>query len=106
MVHLHVPGRNAALSLPATSEVLVGRSDAVSGVYPDIDLTPYEGIEKGVGRRHLLMSINDQGQVVIEDLNSTNGTYLNNQRLSPQQPQPIADGDEIRLGKLVLRVQL
>jgi hypothetical protein len=34
--------------------------------------------------------------VVIEDLGSTNGTYLNEQPLSG--PQPLHDGDRIRIG--------
>ena len=34
--------------------------------------------------------------VVIEDLGSTNGTYLNDQPLSG--PQPLHDGDRIRIG--------
>ena len=42
------------------------------------------------------------GQVFLEDLDSVNGTALNRQRLAPHQPSPVKDGDEIRLGKLVL----
>ena len=34
--------------------------------------------------------------VVIEDLGSTNGTYLNESPLSG--PQPLHDGDRIRIG--------
>ena len=34
--------------------------------------------------------------VVIEDLGSTNGTYLNEEPLSG--PQPLHDGDRIRIG--------
>jgi pSer/pThr/pTyr-binding forkhead associated (FHA) protein len=38
---------------------------------------------------------------LIEDLDTTNGTAVNRQRLAPRQTQPIRDGDEIRFGKLV-----
>jgi pSer/pThr/pTyr-binding forkhead associated (FHA) protein len=46
-----------------------------------------------------------QGQVFAEDLDSTNGTYVNGQRLAPQTPQPVGNGDEIRLGRFMLRLQ-
>jgi pSer/pThr/pTyr-binding forkhead associated (FHA) protein len=100
-----VPAHNTFVSLPDSSEVLLGRNDAVSGVYPDIDLTPYGGIEHGVGRRHLRLWL-QQGQAYVEDLDSTNGTFVNGQRLNPNTPQPVQSGDELRLGRLVLRLQL
>ena len=43
------------------------------------------------------------GQAFIEDLDSVNHTYVNRQRLQPNVPQPLNPGDEIRLGKVVLR---
>ena len=36
---------------------------------------------------------------------SHNGTYLNGQRLIAHQPRVLRDGDDIRLGFLVLRVK-
>jgi len=39
----------------------------------------------------------------LEDLNSTNGTYLNGQRIF--EPVLLRAGDEIRLGASVLRVE-
>jgi hypothetical protein len=103
-VHLILPARNARLSLPAAESVLLGRSDAVSGFYPDIDLTPYGGIEQGVGRRHMRIFI-QHGDIYIEDQDSTNGTYLHGTRLAPHTPQRINNGDEVRLGMLALRCE-
>jgi pSer/pThr/pTyr-binding forkhead associated (FHA) protein len=40
--------------------------------------------------------------VCIEDLESVNGTVINKQKISPRQPHPVHNGDEIRLGKMVL----
>jgi pSer/pThr/pTyr-binding forkhead associated (FHA) protein len=45
------------------------------------------------------------GQLLIEDLDSTNGTMLNSQKLAARQPQPLRDGDQIAVGKLLLRFQ-
>ena len=49
----------------------------------------------------------DDGQYVIEDLGSTNGTFVNRgRRLKPGERQPLNDGDEIIVGKTFLRFQL
>jgi hypothetical protein len=93
------------VELPLSKEVVLGRLDASRAVFPDMDLTIEEGMEKGVSRRHARIS--RQGpQVFIEDLGSLNGTYLNAHRLIPEMPYPIKDGDQIQLGKLVLTVNL
>ena len=81
--------------------VVVGRADALSGVAPDLDLEPYAGELAGLSRRHARFTLNDN-QCWIEDLNSVNWTYLNNQRLSPERPAPLKDGDLLRLGNVLL----
>lgn len=101
---LYFPAKNVSLPLPSAERALIGRLDSASGIYPDIDLTPYGGIEEGVGRRHMVLQVR-QGQVFAEDLDSTNGTYVNGQRLQPQTPQPVNSGDELRLGRFMLRLQ-
>ena len=55
----------------------------------------------GVSKRHAKIYKQD-GAYVIEDLNSTNGTYVNQTRLSPGQQVRIHDGDAIRCGQLHL----
>jgi hypothetical protein len=93
---------NASLAIPPGKQVIViGREDPVSGIFPDIDLDPHGGLESGVGRQHAQLVLLN-GLVCLEDLSSVNGTALNRQRLAPHQPTPMKDGDEIRLGKLVL----
>ena len=93
------------LSLPATGQATVGRADPVSNFYPDIDLTAHGGLERGVGRRHGRFLV-QQGQVYYEDLDSTNGSFRNNSKIPPRQPQPLQHGDELRLGALKLIVEL
>ena len=41
-----------------------------------------------------------QGAWYVEDLNSTNGTTVNGQPVSPKQPMPLHDGDMIQFGNL------
>ncbi len=83
----------------------MGRADPVSNFFPDVDLSHYGALQHGVGRRHMRFFIKDN-QVYIEDLDSTNGTFLNRQRLPPKTPQPVRDGDEIALGTLVCALVL
>jgi len=99
---LVVQGTNATLPFPpGRTEIILGREDPVSNVFPDIDLTDHGGDEGGVSRRHARIFI--QGtQVSIEDLNSTNYTYVNQQRLTPGQPHPLNSEDEVRLGRVKL----
>ncbi|MDW8404399.1 zinc-ribbon domain-containing protein [Chloroflexus sp.] len=93
------------LPLPAAAQALIGRADPVSNFYPDIDLTPHGGLERGVGRRHGRFFV-QQGQVYYEDLDSTNGSFIGGRKLPPRQPQPVRPGEELRLGTLSLIVEL
>jgi len=84
-------------------DLLLGRFDPVTRVSPDVDLNTYNATEKGVSRRHASI-IRRDGALHLVDLESPNGTYLNGQKLIPHQSRVLRDGDDIRLGHLVLRV--
>jgi pSer/pThr/pTyr-binding forkhead associated (FHA) protein len=53
----------------------------------------------GVSRRHARILIND-GQAMLEDLGSKNGTYLWERRVD--MPSRLSDGDMFRLGRQLL----
>ncbi len=91
----------AEIPLPAGEEILVGREDPVSGLYPDIDLTPHGGEQGGVSRRHARLIL-EGGSYFVEDLDSTNFTFVNKQKLTAKVRQPVRDGDEIRFGRIVV----
>jgi pSer/pThr/pTyr-binding forkhead associated (FHA) protein len=42
------------------------------------------------------------GQIFVEDLGSTNGTFLNRKKVS--SPQPLRRGDRLQIGKTVLEL--
>ena len=98
---LIVAASGAEIPLPAKAEILVGREDPVSGIFPDVDLSPHGGEEGGVSRRHLKITIQG-GQYSAEDLNSTNYTLVNKTKLDPGVKRPLADGDEVRVGRVRL----
>jgi hypothetical protein len=99
---LIVEADNQEFDLSGKDNVLIGREDAVSNIFPDVDLTPHGGEEGGVSRMHARI-FTDNGQYMIEDENSTNFTFLNRQRLAPKTPTPLHDNDEIKLGRVLLR---
>jgi hypothetical protein len=83
--------------------VILGRSDPESSQMPDVDLVGFGAKGKGVSRFHARLEVDDNTLVLI-DMDSANGTFLNGDRLIPEQPRITRDGDELRLGKLVLRI--
>ena len=83
--------------------VVVGRSDPDSSQLPDVDLVSFGGKGKGVSRFHARLEVDDS-TLLLTDMDSANGTFLNGDRLIPSQPRILRDGDELRLGKLVLRI--
>lgn len=96
------------LSLPNLNyegEILVGRNDLSNQVIVDIDLTPLGGRERKVSRKHARIHFK-QGRVFLEDWESIYGTYLNKQRLAPQQQHPLKAGDEIRLAEMIFRMEV
>ena len=80
----------------------IGRWDADGGIFPDVDLDA-DDPEAKVSRRHARISRRGE-QYFIEDLGSTNGTFVNRgRRLLPGDRQLLRDGDEVIVGKTFLR---
>jgi len=84
-------------------ETIIGRRDPTALDMPDIDLALYDAAELGVSRRHGMIR-RGEDTLTLVDLDSTNGTFLNGQRLIPHQPRVLRDGDEIRMGRFVFNI--
>ena len=91
------------LTIVPQDEVVIGRSDPNSSTNPDVDLSPFGAAEQGVSRRHAVIR-RGEDTLTLVDLESTNGTFLNGQRLIPNQPRVLRDGDEIRMGRFVCHI--
>lgn len=80
-------------------QMVVGRRSRSRGVNPDIDLVgPPE--DPGVSHLHALLVAQPDGWAVV-DLESANGTYLNDPSsnpLDPNVPHPLKNGDTIFVG--------
>jgi pSer/pThr/pTyr-binding forkhead associated (FHA) protein len=96
-------GRKVLLS--ADREILVGRLDAAHGIFPELDLTADGGLEHGVSRRHARIYTRE-GTCFVEDLDSTNGTFLNGERITPYLPYAFHDGDSLTFGTMRQQVRI
>jgi hypothetical protein len=99
-------GRSVGKEFPmCEDESHIGRWDADGGIFPDVDLDS-DDPEAKVSRRHARIT-RRAGQYYIEDLGSTNGTFVNRgRRLLPGDRQPLRDGDEVIVGKTFLKFQV
>ena len=102
-VILHIRDAATPLKLPAAPRLTMGRSDAGSIEKPHIDFAPYDALDKGVSRSHATIELSEDTLTIV-DTGSANGTFLNGQRLVPNQPRVLRDGDELRLGKLIAHI--
>ncbi len=103
MLALRIKGRPDPIHIEITGQYVIGRVHPRSEERPDLDLNKFGAFFHGVSRKHVAIT-KDGNLLQIEDLGSTNGTYLNGMKLYPHQPRMLRDGDELCLGHLVMRV--
>lgn len=82
----------------------IGRSDEKP---VDIDLEDQEPPDRvWCSRQHAVIEfLADQGMLTIEDLNSSNGTYVNRNRVHPGQKKQLMVNDTIQIGTVHLKVK-
>ena len=105
VIQLTIVSNQRELLMTLDKRLLLGRIDPALNVFPDVDLTHDGPPAKSVSRRHATISRQNE-KVVVEDLGSVNGTYLNSQRLDPYVPNTLSDGDILQLGKLRIEVKI
>jgi tRNA A-37 threonylcarbamoyl transferase component Bud32 len=86
-------------------EILIGRRDPMSNIFPEVDLSKYDPQTK-ISRRHARIW-REGNAFLVEDLGSSNGTVLmpivhDSFRLSPRQPHALSNGDKIKVGDTTL----
>ncbi len=90
--------------LSESSETTIGRKDPVTGIYPDIDLTPIDN-QRSISRRHAKIYRRGSKFFFGEEIGTMNSTFLNGRRLETGIPAEIRPGDELRFGVVVLRFE-
>lgn len=87
-------------------ETTIGRRDPVTGINPEIDLTPVD-TQRSISRRHSKIYRRAGKLFLAEEIGTMNGTFANGVRLETGVPAEIKPGDEVRCGlvPLVLRAE-
>ena len=103
LLRLDVVESNQPITLEVNGDLVVGRADNVTDYIPEIDLTPHGAYRLGLSRRHALIRLQD-ASLIVKDLSSRNGTFVNGEQVKSGGILPLRDGDELRFGNLALRV--
>jgi hypothetical protein len=89
-----------------SQELVLGRSTQNNAMRPDVDLSRVNAEELGVSRLHLSLSYDPESNTIqIADLGSSNGTFVNGQKLHPKEVRILRHGDDLRLARLPMRVR-
>jgi hypothetical protein len=104
-VRLHIVDAAQSLEVSLEQPVCLGRLDPAASTFPEVDLTQYGGLEKGVSRRHARLKAR-KGAIVVEDLASINGTFVNGRRLIPYLAEVVRDGDQIQIGNVAIDLEV
>jgi hypothetical protein len=92
------------ITIQENKAFILGRaSSEIKTPEPLVDLTQFDALELGISRVHAMIRQTEDGYQII-DLESSNGTWLENQRLVPKQTYPLDSGDRIRLGRMNMLV--
>jgi CRP-like cAMP-binding protein len=83
--------------LAGNGETTVGRVDPVTGIEPEIDLSPVD-VQRSVSRRHAQVVQKDTKFYVVEEIGTINGTFVNGLRVETGVPVELKPGDEVRFG--------
>jgi hypothetical protein len=102
-ITLHLLETGDILPISERNEFTMGRLSENQPIEPDIDLTPFKAFDNGVSRLHAVIR-KSEGNIVLVDLGSSNGTYVNGLRIMPNIEQPLRHGDIVALGKLKMQI--
>jgi hypothetical protein len=95
------PGTGVVFGLLNKETSLVGRRDPITGLQPTVDLTPIDP-ERSCSRQHARIYPEGDAFFLSEDIGTTNGTFLNENRLDTGVPARVEPGDRVRFGLVTL----
>src|SRR5215475_9836684 len=100
VIELTFPDLNQNVRANVKPELVIGRMDSADqNGFTGLDMTPFQGVDLGISRRHALIRW-ENNHLVLVDLGSNNGTIQNGVRLHPDAPYTVTDGDTLYIGHL------
>lgn len=94
------------IGLEVFDDIVIGRSSEEAGAARlDLNLADFEGSQMGVSRRHAVMRPG-MDQLLVFDLDSTNGTRVNGSRLDANRAYKLKNGDTLAFGELQFKVKV
>lgn len=104
-ITLHILSTCRHIQITLQDKLILGRCVApeTDGT-PHLDLSPFLAYQLRVSRRHLMLVRQANDDIFVFDLASSNGSFINGQRLSAHQGHTLQDRDELLLGSLAIRV--
>lgn len=101
-ISFYVDGHSMPAYTDSRGEFVLGRK---AGTTSEIllDLAPFGGYSLGLSRRHAMIRWNGESYDVM-DLGSVNGTWLNEERLTPHTSYPLPSRSHLRLGRMRILV--
>jgi hypothetical protein len=85
------------------STIVLGRGNPETDI-SHLDLAPFAAKEFGVSRQHARVT-KMTAIIMVEDLGTLNGTFINNEKLMPGQGYVLCEGDYLRLGGMELKTR-
>ena len=91
LVNLHPPGPEIGRRIPLLNQQYIVGRDSEAGLVVS---------RSSVSRQHARVFVDEAGSWWVEDLNSTNGTFVNEIRIKNKQ---LADADQVRFGDAIYK---
>lgn len=105
-IALYIEGMTEPACLIFEGELVLGRDGVDADGAPDenlLNLSELGGYLMGISRRHAVIRRAEEGYE-ITDLASTNGSWMNGMKLTPNRTYPLASGSQLRFGRMRLTV--
>lgn len=99
-IAVYFAGTTKPVEVLTAKEFVIGRR-VIETSESFLDLSDFDGFKMGLSRRHAMVRRTESGYEII-DLSSTNGTWLNDERLVPYTPYPLLSGSQLRLSRIRL----
>ncbi len=104
-IALYIDGATDPTIVLLVSQTILGRVVPGENRQSLFDLSGYRAQERGVSRQHAVLKRTDKG-IFVEDMGSSNGSWLNNEVLKPYTPALIQSGDRLRLSQIEIEIYL